>query len=178
MGDEDGWALVQDGQQYAMKLPDTGMAVLNDIGETRDVHPKNKIDAGKRLSLWPLKHIYGKELVFSGPLYKEAKLDAGKVIVTFDHVGSGLMVGHKHLMEPTVDVNEPLKRFQICGDDRRWKWAQAKIVGTDTVAVWHDDIQEPVEVRYAWSSNPQGANLYNKEGLPASLFRTENLQTK
>ena len=167
---------MQDGQSRALALPNTGMAVLNDIGETRDVHPKNKVDAGKRLSLWALKQAYGKELVFSGPLFREAKLEASKVMVTFDHVGSGLMVGHKHLMEPTVEVNEPLKRFQICGPGRVWKWADAKIVGKDTVAVWHDDILRPVEVRYAWSSNPEGANLYNKEGLPTSIFKTENLQ--
>jgi sialate O-acetylesterase len=84
------------------------------------------------------------------------------------------MVGKKHLMEPAKEVDEPLKRFQICGADRKWKWAEARIVGKDTVEVWHKDISAPVEVRYAWSSNPEGANLYNKEGLPASLFKTGN----
>ncbi len=76
-------------------------------------------------------------------------------------------------MEDTVAVDEPLKRFQICGKDRVWKWADARIVSNDTIEVSHPDIPEPTVVRYAWSSNPEGANLYNKEGLPASIFTTE-----
>ena len=83
------------------------------------------------------------------------------------------MVGKKHLMEPTQEVQEVLKRFQICGSDRQWQWAEARVDGRDTVEVWHQDIPNPEEVRYAWSSNPEGANLYNIEGLPASLFKTE-----
>ncbi|QDU91059.1 hypothetical protein Pla175_44760 [Pirellulimonas nuda] len=176
VGDEDTWALVQDGQRYALKLPDTGMAVLNDIGEARDVHPKNKVDAGKRLALWALKQAYGRDIVCSGPLFREAKASGSRVVVAFDHAGSGLMVGRKQLMAPTQEVDEPLKRFQICGSDGRWRWAEARIVGTDSVEVWHDEVPHPVEVRYAWSSNPEGANLYNKEGLPASLFKTTNLR--
>lgn len=174
-GDEvDGYAWVQNGQREALKLPDTGMAVLNDIGETGDVHPKNKVDAGKRLSLWALNKVYGQDLVFSGPLYKEAKIHGSKVAISFEYVGSGLMVGHKHLMDPTVEVDEPLKCFQICGSDGKWKWAEAKITAKDTVTVWHKNISKPVEVRYAWATNPEGANLYNKEGLPASLFKTKD----
>ena len=80
----------------------------------------------------------------------------------------------KHLMEPTVEVNEPLKRFQICGKNGEWKWAEAKIINKYSIEVWNKDISNPLEVRYAWSSNPEGANLYNKEGLPASLFKTKD----
>ena len=173
VGDEDQWAVVQNGQREALALPDTGMAVLNDIGEARDIHPKNKIDAGKRLSLWALKQAYHQDLVCSGPLFKEARRADGKVIVRFDHVGSGLMVGRKTLLDPVREVHEELKRFQICGPDLQWEWATAQIVGKDEVEIWHEKIKEPVEVRYAWSSNPEGANLYNQEGLPASLFKAK-----
>ena len=171
--DGDAWVAIQNQQREVLALTEhTGMAVLNDIGEARNIHPKNKPDAGRRLSLWALNLAYGKEIVCSGPLYKSSTINGNKVIIKFDHVGSGLMVGNKHLMDPTVKVQEPLKRFQVCGADRKWKWAVAKIVGKDTVEVWCEDIPDPVEVRYAWSSNPEGANLYNKEGLPASLFKT------
>ncbi|MDF7808111.1 sialate O-acetylesterase [Pontiellaceae bacterium B12219] len=172
MGDEDGWPVVQDRMRRALHMPDTGMAVLNDIGEAKDIHPKNKVDAGKRLSFWALNQAYGQELVVSGPLYKSAERDGNKVVITFDYAGSGLMTGRKHLMDPTEEVQEPLKRFQICDASGDWKWAEAEITGSDQVTVWHDSITEPVEVRYAWAPNPEGANLYNKEGLPASVFTT------
>ena len=170
---EDGWVTVCDQQRLTLALPDTGMAVLNDVGEAEDIHPKNKIDAGKRLSRWALKQAYGKDLVYSGPLYKSSEVKGNKIIVKFSNVGRGLMVGKKDLMNPTVETQEPLKRFQICGADNKWLWADAKITGTDTVEVSHKDISAPVEVRYAWASNAEGANLYNKEGLPASLFKTK-----
>lgn len=173
-GEDDGWVIVQNQMRLAMDIPNAGMAVLNDIGEAQDIHPKNKVDVGKRLSLWAFNQAYGqKELVCSGPVYKKSKIKGNKVLITFDFVGSGLMVGNKHLMEPTIEVDEPLKRFQICGADRQWLWAKAEIVGKNKVMVWHADIPNPVEVRYAWSPNPEGANLYNKEGLPTSLFTTK-----
>ncbi|WP_406684570.1 sialate O-acetylesterase [Seonamhaeicola sp. MEBiC1930] len=173
LAETDGWVMVQDQMRLAMNIPNAGMAVLNDIGEAKDIHPKNKIDAGKRLSLWALNRVYGQDgLVVSGPIYKSSKIKGKKVEITFDHVGSGLMVGKKNLLEPTFEVDEPLRRFQICGEDRQWKWAEAKIIAKDKVEVYHPEIPNPIEVRYAWSSNPEGANLYNKEGLPASLFKT------
>ncbi|MCH6255106.1 sialate O-acetylesterase [Puniceicoccaceae bacterium K14] len=175
VGDEDTWALLQDRQRQALRIPDTGMAVLNDIGEARDIHPKNKVDAGKRLSLWALSQAYGKGGVCSGPLFREAKRVGERVLIAFDSVGSGLMIGHKHLMEPTIEVDETLNQFQISGVDGEWKWAEARIVANDQVEVWHADIEEPIEVRYAWSSNPEGANLYNREGLPTSIFGTGKL---
>lgn len=178
VGDEDHWALVQHGQSQALRLPNTGMAVLNDIGEARDIHPKNKIDAGKRLSLWALKQVYQEDLICSGPLFKDAQVKGGKVRIRFNSAGSGLMVAQKHLLDPPVEVDEPLARFQICGSDQKWKWAQAQITDKNSVLVWHPDISQPAEVRYAWSSNPLGANLYNKEGLPTSLFKTGNLQER
>ena len=175
LDETEGWVMVQDQMRLAMSIPKSGMAVLNDIGEAKDVHPKNKIDAGKRLSLWALNKAYGRDIVYSGPIYKSSEIEANKVVITFDHAGSGLMVGKKNLMDPTVEVDEPLRRFQICGADREWKWAEAKITGKNKVEVSHPEISNPVEVRYAWSSNPEGANLYNKEGLPASAFKTSDV---
>jgi len=170
---DQGWAMIRDQMRLGMRIPKSGMAVLSDIGEAKDIHPKNKFDAGKRLSLWALNQAYHKDIVYSGPLYKSSKIIKNKVIVEFTHVGSGLMVGKKELMNPTVEVAKPLQRFQICGIDREWKWAHAKIIDKNKIEVWHKDISNPVEVRYAWSSNPEGANLYNKEGLPASAFKTK-----
>ncbi len=178
LGDEDTHALVQNGQREALRLADTGMAVLHDVGDATDVHPKNKIDAGKRLSRWALGKVYGQDVVVSGPLFRTARVEDGRVTLVFDHVGSGLMVGHKHLLDPAVQVDAPLKRFQICGSDGRWQWAQAEIAADDTVVVWHPAIKRPAEVRYAWAANPEGANLYNKQGLPASMFKTGPLRSK
>jgi sialate O-acetylesterase len=172
--DFDGWASVCDQQRRALCLKNTGMAVLNDIGEANDIHPHNKVDAGKRLALWALKHDYGQdELVCSGPLYKRHEIKDGTVIITFDSVGSGLMSGVKTGISATKETDEPLQYFQICGADRQWKWAQAEITGSDSVTVSHPDVPDPVVVRYAWASNPETANLYNKEGLPTSIFTTE-----
>lgn len=168
----EGWVMVQDQMRLAMNIPKVGMAVLNDIGEAKDIHPKNKVDVGKRLSLWALNQAYEKDIVYSGPIYKSSEIKGEKIVIEFDYVGSGLMVGKKNLMNPTIEVNEPLRRFQICGKDRQWKWAQAMIIGKNKVEVWHSEILNPTEVRYAWSTNPDGANLYNKEGLPTSLFKT------
>ena len=125
------------------------------------------------MSLWALNRCYDKDVVPSGPLFKSARKDGNKVIITFKYSGSGLMTGRKVNMEPTVETDEPLRHFQICGTDRQWKWAEAKITGKDTVEVWQQEISDPVEVRYAWAANPATANLYNKEGLPASLFKAE-----
>ncbi len=173
VGDDDGWVNVCYQQFQALALPNTGMAVLNDIGQPEDIHPRNKFDAGRRLAFWALNRSYGRtDLVCSGPLYKSHVIQEDKVLITFDHVGSGLMTGKKVFMDPVVETKEPLHHFQIRGADGVWKWADAKIISRDTVEVRSPDIRQPVEVRYAWAMNPKGANLYNREGLPASLFKT------
>ena len=172
--DQDPWATVIDQQRRTLSLKNTGMAVLNDIGEARDIHPHNKIDVGIRLALWALKNDYGKNIVAcSGPLYQSHEIKDGKVVISFDHSGSGLMAGSKTGMEPTVATKDPLKGFQICGKDRKWQWAEATITGPNTVTVSHKDITKPTIVRYAWAPNPGKVNLYNKEGLPTSIFTTE-----
>jgi len=159
---ESAWAELREAQLMTLALPKTGMAVIIDIGEANDIHPKNKQDVGKRLALWALARSYGKKLEYCGPIYKSMRVDGSKIILHFDHVGGGLVAGG----------DGPLKGFAIAGADRKFVWAGAKIVG-DTVVVSSDKVSEQVAVRYAWADNPV-CNLYNKEGLPASPFRTDD----
>lgn len=168
-----GYSRVRMGQFDSLKIPNTGMAVIIDVGESRDIHPRNKMDVGKRLARWALAKDYGKKIVYSGPLYKSMKVEGGKAILSFDHVGSGLMVGKKDGMNPTVEDKEAkLKWFAIQAADKKWHWGDAVIEG-DTVVVSSPEVKTPVAVRYAYAFNPEGCNLYNKEGLPASPFTTE-----
>ncbi len=171
----DGWAKLREAQRKTLTIPHTGMAVITDIGQANDIHPRNKQDVGDRLARWALHQTYGKkDVVPSGPLYKSHAVKDGAIHLTFDHVGSGLMVGVKNGLEPTAPVaNGTLKRFAIAGEDKKWHWAQAVIEG-NTVVVRAEQVPNPVAVRYAYTMNPAGANLYNKEGLPASPFRTDD----
>ena len=156
------WAELREAQLLTLSLPNTGMAVIIDIGDANDIHPKNKQDVGKRLALWALAKTYAKNLTYAGPIYKSMKIEANKIILQFEHVGGGLVAGG----------GEPLKGFAIAGVDRKFVWADAQING-NTVVVSSDKVAEPVAVRYAWADNPV-CNLYNKEGLPASPFRTDD----
>ena len=164
-GVPDSWAELQEAQFLTLKrLPHTGMAVANDIGAAKDIHPKNKQEVGRRLALWALANDYGKkDLVHSGPLYSGHEIQGSKVKISFDHVGKGLK---------SRDGGD-LKRFEIAGEDKKWHWADAKIDG-DSVIVSSADVTKPVAVRYAWAANPTGANLVNSDDLPASLFRTDD----
>lgn len=169
-----GWATVNNELRKTLKLPNTGMAVLHDIGEAKDIHPHNKMDVGKRLALWALSKDYKVKVpVYSGPLYKNMKIKKGVIQIKFNEIGSGLMVANKHLLDEAINVNEPLKSFEILGNDGEWKIAQAKIISKNKIIVWNSSVSNPVHVRYAWSGTPEGANLYNKEGLPAAVFTTE-----
>ena len=161
---ESNWAELREAQTMTLSLPKTGMAVAIDIGEGKDIHPKNKQDVGKRLELNALKVAYSKKVVNSGPMYKSMKIKDGKVYLTFNYAGSGLMTKN----------GESLKGFAIAGADKKFVWAKAEISG-DKVVVWSDKVTGPVAVRYAWADNPE-CNLYNKEGLPASPFRTDEWQ--
>ncbi len=160
---ESNWALLREAQLKTLSLPNTAMVVTIDIGEWSDIHPLNKKDVGKRLALAAQKVAYGDdEVVYSGPLYKSLTVEGNKIILTFTSIGTGLM----------KKGGEQLKSFAICGTDKKFVWANARIE-RNKVAVWNDVIPDPVVVRYAWADNPEGANLYNKEGLPASPFRTD-----
>ena len=166
-----GWVSVSNQQRESLDvLANSGMAVLRDIGQSDNIHPRNKIDAAKRLSLHALAKAYGRDVVSSGPLFKSARVKANKMVVRFGEAGSGLMVGNKDGLAPTQRIEAPLAGFEIRAAAGEWLAAKATITGKDTVEVWHTAITQPVGVRYAWASNPEHANLYNQEGLPASLF--------
>jgi sialate O-acetylesterase len=170
----DGWANIRLAQARTLSVPHTGMAVTIDVGDPKDIHPRNKKDVGERLALWALAKDYGKkDLAYSGPLYKSMKIEGDKIRLTFDHVGKGLMVGAKEGKKPAQEVKDgTLKRFAIAGADGKWSWAEAKIDG-DTVVVSSPEVKKPTAVRYAYQHNPAGANLYNRDGLPAGPFRTD-----
>ncbi len=170
----DGWAKVMEAQTFSLSIPNTGMAVLSDIGNARDIHPKDKQDVGERLALWALAKDYGKkDLVYSGPMFKSAKVEGSTMVISFDCVGAGLMVGKKDGLAPVEEVKDGvLKGFSIKGDDGKWYWADAKIVGP-TVVVSSKDVTKPAAVRFAFTTNREHCNFYNKEGLPAVGFRTD-----
>ncbi|MBN2269761.1 MAG: hypothetical protein JXN61_04050, partial [Sedimentisphaerales bacterium] len=159
---DSGWAELREAQLRTLSVLNTGMAVIIDIGDAKDIHPKNKQDVGKRLALWALANTYGMKMEYSGPLYKSMKVEGNKVILGFDHVGGGLV----------AQGDGPLKGFAIAGEDEKFVWADAKIEG-GSVVVSSEQVGAPVAVRYAWADNPV-CNLYNKEGLPASPFRTDD----
>ena len=172
-----GWAKLREAQTRSLSIPNTGMAVIIDtvpLAQASDIHPKNKYDVGMRLALWALARDYGKkDMVVSGPLFKGLKIEGNKARLEFDHVGAGLMVGQKEGRNPTVENKDgKLKRFAVAGADKKWYWAEA-VIENNTVVVSSPDVKEPVAVRYAFQMNPDGANLYNREGLPASPFRTD-----
>lgn len=161
-------------------IPNTGMAVTIDTSDTGDIHPTNKRDVGDRLAQWALVRDYGrKDLICSGPLYKGMKIEGSKIRVMFDSIGKGLLIGKKIGEEPMQEVpTERLGCFALAIADPsnpkglKWSWADAVIDG-DTVVVSNPDIQKPVAARYACICNPTGNKLYNKNGLPASPFRTD-----
>jgi sialate O-acetylesterase len=159
---ESNWALLREAQLKALSVPNSGMAVTIDIGEWNDIHPLNKKDVGQRLALAARKIAYGDQtVVCSGPLYQSMKIDVNKIILTFSNTGSGLTA-----------KGGSLKYFAIAGADKKFVWAKATIED-DHVVVWSEKVSNPVHVRYAWADDPEGANLYNAEGLPASPFRTD-----
>ena len=158
---QSGWAEVRDVQRkISQTVPNTGMAVAIDLGEWNDVHPLNKKDVGKRLALQARSLVYGEKIVCDGPVYQSKTIDGKRMILSF-----------KPGTDNLKPVNE-LKGFALAGSDGLFKQAQAIIDG-NRVIVWSDEVAQPVKLRYAWADNPEGANLYNKEGLPASPFQTE-----
>lgn len=159
---ESQWATLRESQLKSLAVPNTAMAVAIDLGEWNDIHPGNKKEVGLRLALAARKLVYGEDIVYSGPVYRSSSIEGNKIIIEFDHTGTGLI---------TNDAGE-LSEFAIAGTDKKFMWAKAKIEG-NTVIVWHEEIKDPKYVRYAWADNPVNPNLYNKEGLPASPFRTD-----
>jgi sialate O-acetylesterase len=169
----DGRAEIRDAQLTALTtIPNTGLAVTIDIGGKGE-HPKNKYDVGLRLAAWALHFDYGKKDVMpSGPLYKNHVVEGAAIRVKFDHAQNGLMLASKEGYEPPVPTpGAPMPWLSIQAKDGTWHWAEGKIDGSDLL-VSSKDVKEPVNVRYAYTQHPVGCNLYNKEGLPASPFST------
>jgi len=159
---EDEWAELREAQLFtAQKVPNCGLAVTIDIGDAADIHPKNKQEVGRRLALAALGIAYKRRIEYSGPIYKSYSREGSSIRIRFTHVDGGL-VAH----------GGALQGFAIAGPDRKFVWAQARIEG-DTVVVWSPAVSDPVAVRYGWAINPV-VNLYNREGLPASPFRTDD----
>lgn len=178
------WAELREAQSRALKFTNTGQAVLIDIGESGDIHPRNKKDAGERLALIALSKDYNKSIPYSGPVYDSVSIADSKAILKFKHVDGGLVakpLPDTFVVKSQTNETAPLVRnspasqlegFAICGEDKKWVWADAKIDGK-TVVVWSEKVPAPVAVRYAWADNPT-CNLYNTAGLPASPFRTDD----
>ena len=158
------WSYIREAERRtAMTTTNTGLIVTIDIGVPNDIHPKNKLDVGRRMARWALKDVYGRKLSNS-PVLAKAEIAGSKIVLTFDDVGTGLKI---------KDGGE-LDEFAIAGADRKWIWADAKIVGKNRVEVWSPKITDPKAVRYAFNSNPKHPNLTNDSGLPASPFRTDD----
>jgi sialate O-acetylesterase len=153
------WPPLREAQTETLEAPNVGMAVAIDIGDRKDIHPRNKQEVGKRLALAARKVAHGEDVVYSGPMYKEMKVADGKARVTFDHVGGGLK------------AEGEIRGFEVAGADGKFVPAKAVIEGTEVV-VSADGVAEPTVVRYNWAAFPDG-NLYNAEGLPAVPFRTK-----
>jgi sialate O-acetylesterase len=156
------WAEVREAQATALHLGNTGMAVIIDIGEGGNIHPKNKQEVGRRLALLARNKTYSQNIVSSGPVYDSYKIDGGKIVLRFKNAEDGLV----------IENGDTLKGFAIAGPDHTFYWADAKIVGTEIV-VSSPQVEFPVAVRYAWADNPD-CNLVNKASLPASPFRTDD----
>lgn len=160
---ESAWAELREAQTMTLSLPKTGQAVIVDVGEGKDIHPKNKLEVGLRLARWALANDYGIKVPFQSPTYKNMEVQGDKVVVKFDHVGTGLN---------TFDVAEA-RGFAVAGEDKKWHWAKGTVTGNDTVTVSCPEVPAPVAVRYAWADNPV-CNLFSKEGLPATPFRSDD----
>jgi sialate O-acetylesterase len=156
------WAELRDAQLWTAKtVPNTGLAVTIDVGDSKNLHPPRKAEIGDRLALWALGTTYGRQIVYSGPIYESMKITGNEVHIRFRYVGNGLEAR-----------GEGLKGFSMAGPDRKFHWADARIEG-DEVVVSSREVSSPVAVRYAWAGSP-ACNLYNKNGLPASPFRTDD----
>jgi sialate O-acetylesterase len=156
------WAELREAQLLTSRaVRNTGLAVTIDAGEPKNLHPPRKKEVGERLALWALGTTYGQRIVYSGPLYKSMLVERSQLRIQFDLFGSSLVAN-----------GDVVKGFSIAGPDHKFHWAEARIDG-DTVVVSSKDVPSPLSVRYDWANSPEG-NLYNREGLPASPFRTDD----
>ncbi len=161
---ESAWAELREAQTKTLdRLPNTGEAVILDLGEGNNIHPTNKLDVSLRLARWALARDYGKKIPYNSPRYESLAQADGKLQVTFKHCGPGLK----------MHDDFKITGFAVAGEDKKWVWANAKISAPNQVEVWCDDVPAPVAVRYAWATNPV-CNLYSKNGLPVTPFRSDD----
>lgn len=160
------WAELREAQTMTLSLNNTGMSVTTDIGEEKDIHPKNKQDVGKRLAAIALNKVYGKKIVYSGPTYQSMKIDNNKIVLSFINIGGGLLA-----------KGGELQGFEVAGANQKFYKAKAVIEG-DHIIVSADEVAAPASVHFAWADWDASANLYNKEGFPAVPFRTDNWKEK
>jgi sialate O-acetylesterase len=165
---ESAWAELRESQSLTLDLPNTAEAVLIDLGVASDEHPRNKQEVGERLARIALARTYGKTVPFSGPVFGSSQIEGRTIRIAFDHAEGGLVAGKPNGSK----TPQPLTGFAVCGLDRKWVWASARIEGGDVV-VWSPRVSAPLEVRYGWAENPD-CNLYNAAGLPAAPFRTDD----
>ncbi|HJZ82095.1 MAG TPA: sialate O-acetylesterase [Pyrinomonadaceae bacterium] len=159
------WSFIREAQRRtAVTMHNVGLIVTIDIGEAHDIHPKNKLDVGRRMARWALAEVYGRKITTTGPFWRSSKVDGSKIVLTFDEVGSGLKIR---------DGNK-LDEFAIAGADHKWVWAEAAITAKNRIEVWSPSVAQPLAVRYAFNNNPKHPNLTNETGLPATPFRTDD----
>src|SRR5437764_9490192 len=159
------WSYLREAQRRtAFNVPNTGLIVTIDIGEAHDIHPQNKLDAGKRMARWALVDVYGRKMTKSGPMFREAKISGSKIVLNFDEAGTGLR----------IRAGDKLEEVAIAGAAHKWFWAKGRIVGKDTIEVCSESVAQPLAVRYAFNNNPKHPNLTNETGLPAAPFRTDD----
>ena len=158
------WAELREAQDMTLRAsPKTGMAVIHDIGDPKDIHPTNKQEVGRRLALQALKMVYGQNVIAEGPRYQSMQKKGNSIVLRFSNTGSGLKSSSKYGY---------LNGFEVAGADKAFYWAKAEI-RDGKVIVWSDAVADPVAVHYGWADDNMEANLFNKEGLPAAPFRTD-----
>jgi sialate O-acetylesterase len=162
---ESNWAELRESQTKTMKLPNSGQAVIIDLGEGKDIHPKNKQDVAARLVRWALVKDYGLKFPYRSPEFKSMEIKGNKVQITLDMFGSALR---------PFDVNEVIG-CAVCGEDKVWHWAKGTVLGGDKIEVSSDKVEKPIALRYAWANNPV-CNLFSKDGLPVTPFRTDDFE--
>jgi sialate O-acetylesterase len=156
------WAELREAQTMTMKLPNSGQAVIIDLGEGKDIHPRNKHDVAARLVRWALVKDYGMTMPYRSPEFKSMEINGRKVTVNFDCFGDALR---------TFDVPDAVG-FAVCGEDKVWHWAKGSVKGDNKVELTCDEVEKPIAVRYAWADNPV-CNLFSQHGLPVTPFRTD-----
>src|SRR5712692_1946893 len=162
---DEAWSHVREAQRRtSLAMRSVGVIVTIDIGEAHDIHPKNKLDVGRRMARWALVDVYGRKMTGSGPMFRQAKIAGSKIVLTFNDAGEGLKIRD----------GDKLDEFAVAGADHKWHWAEAKIVGRNSVEVLSPAVPRPLAVRYAFNNNPRHPNLTNETGLPAAPFRTDD----